>query len=361
MVGWSGATLPVNRLEVPISLITAPNAGRLTPEVLPLEAWGWTVQRDRDFAEHTSAGLVPGRVTTEHRTHYQVVTPIGDVSAELTGRLRADAGVRSDLPGVGDFVAVRPSTGDGPATLEAVLPRSSSLIRKAACEERPQLIAANIDSVFIVMALDNDFSVERMVRYLALVREGGATPVIVLNKADVAADLRGSLDQIKVIATDAPIHALSARQADCVATLERYFTKNATVALVGSSGVGKSTITNQLLGRSAQATQAVRGYDQRGRHTTTHRELFARPLGGMIIDMPGMRGLEAWQGDGAVAPAEPDFSDIDALAAQCRFRDCRHNKEPGCAVTSAIKHGELEAARLAQYVSRSQAPTRGGR
>jgi ribosome biogenesis GTPase / thiamine phosphate phosphatase len=332
-----------------------------TRQTSPLDPWGWTAQRAHDFAVHATDGLLPGRVITEHRTHYQVITPNGEISAELTGRLRADAGIRSDLPGVGDFVAVRPSAGDGPATLEGVLPRTSTLIRKAACEERPQLIAANIDIVFIVMALDNDFNVERMVRYLALVQEGGATPVIILNKADIAADLTGSLDQMTAIAPGVPIHALSARQSDDIAKLERYFANTATIALVGSSGVGKSTITNQLLGRKAQLTQAVRGYDHRGRHTTTHRELFARSRGGMIIDMPGMRGLEAWEGEGAAKPPEPNFDDIETLAAQCRFRDCRHDREPGCAVTAAIKRGQIEQGRLAQYVSTNRAPKRGGR
>jgi ribosome biogenesis GTPase / thiamine phosphate phosphatase len=215
--------------------------------------------------------------------------------------------------------------------------------------------------VFIVMALDNDFNVERMVRYLALVQEGGANPVIVLNKADIADDLKGSLGQMTAIALGVPIHALSARQTDDIPQLEHYFANNATVALVGSSGVGKSTITNQLLGRAAQLTQAVRGYDQRGRHTTTHREVFARPRGGMIIDMPGMRGLEAWEGEGAAKPPEPNFDDIEALALECRFRDCRHDREPGCAVTGAIKRGEIEASRLAQYASASRAPKRGTR
>jgi ribosome biogenesis GTPase / thiamine phosphate phosphatase len=361
MLSWPCIAASADRLEVPISFTPATTASTSTRQPSPLDPWGWTAQRARDFAEHANAGLLPGRVITEHRTHYQVITPLGEISAELTGRLRADADLRSDLPGVGDFVAVRPSAGDGPATLEAVLPRSSSLIRKAACEERPQLIAANIDIVFIVMALDNDFNVERMVRYLALVREGGANPVIVLNKADIADNLKARLNQITAITADVPVHAMSARQPSDIANLEHYFANTATVALVGSSGVGKSTITNQLLGRAAQLTQTVRGYDQRGRHTTTHRELFARPHGGMIIDMPGMRGLEAWEGEGAATPPEPNFDDIETLAAQCRFRDCRHDREPGCAVTAAIKRGEIEQSRLAQYVSANRAPKRGGR
>ena len=229
-----------------------------------------------------------------------------------------------------------PGAGDGHATIETVLPRTSALIRKASGESRPQLLAANIDVVFIVTAPDADLNLPRLERYLALVRSSGATPVIVVNKADLAHDVIEVTGRIASIAVGVPIHAVSARCRTPFRDLERYFDGNRTIALVGSSGVGKSTLTNLLLGRAAQATQEVRAHDSRGRHTTTHRQLFTRPEGGSIIDTPGMRTLEVWH-----APAEDGsaFKDIEALSAQCKFSDCGHTSEPGCAVRAAVDRG----------------------
>ncbi len=247
--------------------------------------------------------------------------------------------VRSDLPGVGDFVALKPALGDGPATIEAVLPRSTALIRKASGEERPQLLAANIDIVFIVTAPDGDFNLPRIDRYLALVRESGALPVIILNKTDLDEAPAETMAKILALAPDVAVHAISARDPDCIGILEPYFADCQTIVLIGSSGVGKSTLTNQLLGRMEQATQAVRAHDSRGRHTTTHRQLFQHPRGGAFIDTPGLRGLELWN-----APIDlgSRFDDIDTLAGQCRFRNCRHDGEPGCAVRAAVDRGEID-------------------
>ena len=325
---------------------------------MTLEALGWNSRRQQQFEDHAAAGLVPGRVVGEHRSHYQVATEAIELSAGTTGRLRNSAEERSDLPGVGDFVAVRLAEGDGPATIEAVLPRTSALIRKAAGEPRPQLLAANIDVVFIVTALGGDFNLARMQRYLALVLESGATPVIVVNKADLPNDVIGPTGQIDGIDPDVAIHAISARADDGAHDLEQYFAGNRTVALVGSSGVGKSTLTNRLLGRAAQATQEVRAHDGRGRHTTTHRQLFTRPEGGAIIDSPGLRGLELWN---APEVSRSNFDDIEALAAQCRFRDCRHDSEPGCAVRAAVDRGDLDAVRFVSYVKLGRAPQRSPR
>jgi ribosome biogenesis GTPase len=187
----------------------------------------------------------------------------------------------------------------------------------------------------------------RIERYLALVRESGAAPVIVLNKADLTSDVIAMTAQIAAIAPGIPVHAISARTGVGIQDLERYFDGCRTVGLIGSSGVGKSTLTNELLGRAAQATQEVRAHDSRGRHTTTHRQLFARPQGGTIIDMPGMRGIELWTTEKAV---DINFDDVEALAVQCKFRNCSHDSEPACAVRDAVGRGDLQAKRVADYV-----------
>ena len=314
---------------------------------MPLSAYGWTGEREQAFARHRDDGLVPGRVVGEHRTHYQVAVGTTELSAITPGRVRNAASLRSELPGVGDFVALRPAPGDGQATIEAVLPRTSALIRKASGKETPQLLAANVDVAFIVTGLDGDYNLARIERFRTFVRESGAMPVIVANKADLASDPADIRRQLADIASGVPVHIIGARAGVGIAELEAYFEGNRTIVLIGSSGAGKSTMINQFLGRAAQATQSVRGHDSRGRHTTTHRQLFLRPGGGAIIDTPGMRGLETW---GAETAGREDFGDIDALAAQCKFRDCGHKSEPGCAVRAAIAGGSLNAERLTAYL-----------
>lgn len=320
-----------------------------------LELLGWSAKRHQDFTPFTGQGLLPGRVVGEHRSHYQVATEVGELTAVVTGRLRNTAAERSDVAGVGDFVAARLAIGDGPAMIEAVLTRTSALIRKAAGEQRPQLLAANIDVVFIVTAADGDFNLARIERYLALVSDSGAKPVIILNKSDLAHDVSVPISQIAEIASGVPIHVISARNSDCLREIEHYFNDNRTIALIGSSGVGKSTMTNQLLGRAAQATQEVRAHDNRGRHTTTHRQLFVRPQGGAIMDTPGLRGLELWNASTDVIST---FDDVEELATKCRFRNCRHDSEPGCAVRAAVERGDLDVGRVTSYVA--AAPARRG-
>jgi len=243
---------------------------------MSLEALGWNGQWQAKFDALAITGLVPARVVGEHRSHYRVATEATEVSAGTTGRMRntparSSRAQRSDLPGVGDFVALNLAEGDGPSTIAVVLPRTSALIRKASGTTDPQLLAANIDVAFIVTAFGGDFNLLRTKRYLALVQQSGATPVIVVNKADLTNDVVGPAGQIEGIDPDIRVHVISAREPASIQVLEQYFKGNCTVALIGSSGVGKSTLTNRLLGRDAQATQDVRGYDGRGRHTTTHR------------------------------------------------------------------------------------------
>ncbi len=314
---------------------------------MTLNALGWCERHQAEFVAHAAEGLAPGRVVAEHRSHYLVATNSIELTVGTTGHLRNTVAQRSDLPGVGDFVGVRLAAGDGPGTIEVVLPRTTALIRMASSARQPQLLAANADFVFIVTAPDGDFNLPRIERYLALVRHSMAVPVIVLNKVDLADDIDGTTRQIGAISSGAPVHAISARDRAGIEVLEPYFAGSRTVGLIGSSGVGKSTLTNALLGRAAQATQEVRAHDSRGRHTTTHRQLFLRPQGGSIIDTPGMRGLELWN---ASENVRQDFDDIEGLAAGCKFRNCRHDSEPECAVRAAVGRGVLEAKRLATYV-----------
>jgi ribosome biogenesis GTPase len=314
---------------------------------MSLEELGWNAQWQEKFEATGGEGLVPARVVAEHRSHYRIATEETELSAATTGRLRNAAGQRADLPGVGDFVTADISERDGPATIAAVLSRASALIRKASGKPNAQLLAANVDVVFIVTAMGGDFNLARLKRYWALVQQSGAAPVFVVNKSDLENNGVGAAGEIEGLGRDMLMHVISARARESAQVLEQYFTGNRTVALIGSSGVGKSTLTNQLLGRDAQATQEVRDYDGRGQHTTTSRQLLVRSKGGAIIDTPGLRGLETWD---ATEAAERAFDDIEALALECRFRNCRHDSEPDCAVRSAVARGDLDAARLSAYL-----------
>jgi ribosome biogenesis GTPase len=314
---------------------------------MSLEELGWHAQWQEKFEAHGGKGLMPARVVAEHRSHYRIATEETELSAATTGRLRNTAGQRSDLPGVGDFVAADISKHDGPATIEAVLPRASALIRKASGKPDPQLLAANVEVVFIVTSMGGDFNLPRLKRYRTLVQQSGASPVFVVNKSDLENNVVGEAGEIEGLGHDMLVHVISARVRESVHVLEQYFVGNRTVALIGSSGVGTSTLTNQLLGRDAQATQEVRDYDGRGQHTTTSRQLLVRPQGGAIIDTPGLRGLETWD---ATEVADGTFDDIEGLALQCRFRNCGHDTEPDCAVRSAVERGDLDAARLSGYI-----------
>ena len=281
------------------------------------------------------------RIIAEYRDAYRITTPTGERNGVLAGRLRHEAVRRSDLPAVGDFVYVRVSDSDGPLVIEAVLPRKTILIRRAA-GERPddQIIAANIDVVFVVLGLDHDFNIRRVERYLAAVWDGGATPVVLLNKSDLCDDVAEKLEALQSAAIGVDVHALSALNAEGLDAVSAYLKDGQTVGFVGSSGVGKSTLLNRLLGRDVQATKDVREHDSRGRHTTTHRQLFVLPGGASVIDTPGMREFQLTD-EGGLGSV---FADIEALAAQCRFSDCAHAGEPGCAVRE-----QIDADRLASY------------
>ncbi len=287
--------------------------------------------------------LVPGRVLLQYNHLYTVATAAGEVPAQCSGRLRHDASPH-ELPVTGDWVALRSNAG-GIARIDALLPRRTSFRRKAAGgAAREQVLAANIDTAFLLIGLDNDFSPRRAERYLAAAWESGASPVLVLNKLDLCANPEARVAEIARVAAGAPLHAISALRGDGVGALAPYCAAGTTIALLGSSGVGKSTLINRLLGSEALPTAEVRAGDGRGRHTTTRRELLFLPGGAMVIDTPGLRELQLWNAEEGVLTA---FDEIETLARACRFRDCRHREEPGCAVRDAVARGELDAARLA--------------
>lgn len=312
-----------------------------------LEDLGWSSFFQKNFESHWQEGYTIGRVVLEHKHVYILYTEQGELSAEVTGKLRYQASGRQDFPAVGDWVVISQRKAENRATIHAILPRKSKFSRKivgAITEE--QLVATNIDTVFLISGLDGDFNLRRLERYLILVWESGANPVIILNKADLCDDVEQRRQQVESIAQGVPIIVLSAVKNQGLDTLIPYLAKGQTVALLGSSGVGKSTLTNQLMGKVVQAVQEVRHSDNRGKHTTTHRELLVLPSGGLLIDTPGMREIQIWAGDEGL---QETFADIDMLARQCRFHDCQHSLEPGCAVQQALEDGTLDYQRLLNY------------
>ncbi|WP_110113320.1 ribosome small subunit-dependent GTPase A [Bacillus sp. CGMCC 1.16541] len=299
------------------------------------------------FNEYENQGYTIGRVTLEHKRLYRVVTDQGELLAEVSGKFRFESLSRQMFPTVGDWVVIKPRWDEKKATIQAVLPRKSKFSRKVAGEKtEEQLVATNIDVLFIVVALNHDFNIRRIERYMIMAWESGAKPVIILNKADLCLDIEEKLNEVENVAFGVPIHILSALNEESIPLLQQYAANGATIALVGSSGVGKSTITNRLIGKDVQYTQEVRDRDDRGRHTTTYRELMILPTGGCIIDTPGMRELQLWD---ASEGLQDVFEDIEHLASMCYFTNCRHQTEPKCAIKEAIEEGTLSEKRFQSY------------
>ncbi|MFB2922197.1 MULTISPECIES: ribosome small subunit-dependent GTPase A [Aerosakkonema] len=336
-----------------------------------LELLGWNSFFAKNFDSKFQDGYIVGRVVQEQKNTYILYTEFGELTAEVTGKMRYRAGGRTDFPAVGDWVVISAidkghlqkriskagrmptpqeflemSKGEK-ATIQDILPRKSKFSRKLAGKQtNEQIIATNIDTVFLVSGLDGDFNLARIERYLILIWESGANPVIVLNKADLCEDVEEIRSEVEAIAVGVPIVLLSAIANQGIDSLLPYLGMGKTVALVGSSGVGKSTIVNQLVGENIQAVQSVRQTDSRGRHTTTYRELIVLPSGGLLIDTPGIREIQIWNGNEGF---QETFTDIYALAEQCRFRNCKHEKEPGCAVQQALFDGTLDERRFYNY------------
>lgn len=313
---------------------------------MSLESLGWNARLAAAAHSSLEAGLVPMRVAREDRDRYTVLEPSGERPAVLAGRFRQSTLSRIERPAVGDWVLVR-ADGDGIVTIASVLPRASVFLRKVAGENtEPQVVAANVETVFLVCGLDGDFNPRRIERYVASAWESGARPVVVLNKADVAEDRDARLAEAVAVCPGVDVLAVSALEGRGLEALAPWLSFGHTIALLGSSGVGKSTLANALMGEERQATGGVRADDSRGRHTTTHRELVPLPSGAWLLDTPGMRELQLWAEDDSL---DRTFPEIAALALECRFRDCAHEAEPGCAVRAALGAGTLERARFAAW------------
>lgn len=315
--------------------------------MVDLHRLGWSDQWEAEFAAHAREGLVPGRVSLEHNHVYRVLTRDGEWLAEAAGRIKYRAAGRHELPAVGDWVGLRPPHSER-ATIRVILPRHSQFTRKAAGRDTTQqVVAANIDTVFLVTSIEEKFKARSLERYLVVAQLSGAEPVIVLNKSDLSGDAAATLLEARELAPGVAVVSVSAKTPDGLAPLHAHLRYGRTVALLGPSGVGKSSIVNRLAGTDVLSTGEVREWDRRGRHTSVHRQLVVLESGGVLIDTPGMRELQLWEPEQSVGET---FADIAALAAECRFRDCRHDREPGCAVKAAAESGALDAGRYASFL-----------
>jgi ribosome biogenesis GTPase len=319
-----------------------------------LEDWGWSPFFAEQFTPWRKAGYLPARVIRGEKNYFRVICPVGELTVRFAGKIRHQADGRADLPVVGDWVAVETQPGER-GIIQGLLGRRGCFARnlpgrrKGKGRERieQQVIAANVDLVLIVSGLDRDYNLRRIERYLTLVGGSGAAAVILLNKADLCSDPDTCRREVEGISGGAPVHCCSAIVPDQLDFLHGYLQPGRTLALLGSSGVGKSTILNGLLGEARQKIGAISSAVGKGRHTTTHREMFLLPEGGILMDNPGMRELHLW---GEEENLVDTFTDIEELGGHCRFRDCQHGREPGCAVLAAVEQGVMSAERLASYL-----------
>ena len=312
-----------------------------------LTSLGWSEFFERTFEPYRELGHFAGRVVLEERGAYRLYAEHGELSASVRGKLRFDSQSAADFPAVGDWVSVATRERDGLAQIHAVLPRRSKFSRKAAgANSEEQVVAANVDTVFLVQGLDHDFNLRRLERYLVAAFESNAAPVVILSKADLCKEIEGKISAAESVAPGTPVHAISSVSGQGLEAVDQYILPGVTVAFLGSSGAGKSTLINRIVGEEIQKTAEVREHDSRGRHTTTHRELLVLKTGGLLIDTPGMRELQMWDASGSLELA---FSDVQLIAAACYFTDCSHQNEPGCAVKEALEEGSLDRERYESY------------
>src|ERR1044072_2802192 len=315
--------------------------------VADLTTFGWSEFFEVSFKSYADTGYTCGRVTLEHRNLFRVYTQNGEVLAEISGKLRHEATSRRDLPAVGDWVVIRARPEGDRVMIHAVWPRRTSFARKiAGSRTEEQIVGANVDSVFVVTSLNQDFSLRRIERYLVIAWESGANPIVVLSKSDLCERVADAIEDVQGVTRGVPVHAVSVVTGEGLDDIAQYFKRGRTVAPLGSSGVGKSSLINHLAGVERLKVQTVREHDDRGKHTTTHRELVLLPSGGLVLDTPGMRELQLWDGDQSLSLV---FDDIETLAGQCLFNDCRHQDEPQCAVREALVTGTLDTDRYEGY------------
>lgn len=311
---------------------------------MELKKLGWDDYYQALFSKYNNGVYIPSRVSIEHKNMYQVLTDDGEFLAEITGKFKAES--RVDYPAVGDWVILELRSGADRCSIHAILNRRSKFTRKMAGKKTDeQIVVANIDTVFIVSSLNSDLNIRRIERYLTQVWDSGANPVVVLNKLDICDNVEELVREVENTAFGVPVHAISCLKKNGLKKINSHLELGKTIALIGSSGVGKSSIINILMGEEIQKTSDIRD-DGKGRHTTTHRELLLLPSGAVIIDTPGMRELQLWDdGDGLSGT----FADIEELATQCKFTDCKHDTEPDCAVKEAIEDGRITPERLKSY------------
>lgn len=320
--------------------------------MIDLKTYGYT------GTETPPEGMIPGRVTELHREQYAVMTERGELAAKLRGKYYYDSRMREEFPCVGDFVLLEPNE-SGLSRIAQLLPRRTKFSRadlsghaegyaKTVLE---QVVAANFDTVFILSSLNFDFKVTRILRYLTQARQSGAEPVVILTKADLGCDPERPKAEVQALAPGVPVHAVSSRTGFGFEELAPYLAPGRTVVFLGMSGVGKSSLLNALMHKEVMEVRAIREDDSRGRHTTTHRQLFLLPSGAMVIDTPGMRELGLFGADEGI---DLGFGDVEELFTRCRFGDCRHQSEPGCAVTAALKDGTLSQERWKSYLDQQR-------
>ena len=315
--------------------------------MLQLENLGWGPFFQQQLNSAEAEDLLPARIAEELKGTYRIYAECGPMLATTCGRLAHVVVTRDDLPAVGDWVLARPLLAEERAVIHRVLERRTKLSRKMAGERTTeQILAANVDTVFLVASLNQEFNPRRIERYLTVIWESGARPVVVLNKADLCDRPDAVLAEVESVAPGVPAHLTSAVGGDGLAALRRHLQQGETAVFVGSSGVGKSSLINCLLGQPSQIVQQIRHADGRGRHTTTSRQLLIAPTGGIIIDTPGLRELQLWDAEAGLARA---FADISSLASSCAFSDCKHSTEPACAVLQALEEGTLDKARISNY------------